>query len=414
MKYIVLVGDGMSDYPLEELNGRTPLEAAKIPNMTFIAKSGCVGRARTIPRGMAPASDVANLAILGYDPVKYYTGRGPLEAANMGIELKRDDVAFRCNLVTASDGILSDYSAGHITSKEAEILIKFLDEKLGTDSIKFYPGVSYRHLVVIKIKRPFRIEGGEKLNLTSGDFMKTECTPPHNIIGKKISKNLPNGNAAPLLIKLMNDSRPALARHEINKVRIDLKENPANMIWLWGQGTRPDIPAFHERFGLRGSVISAVDLVKGIGKLIGMEAIKVPGATGYYDTDYKAKADYAISSLREKDFVYVHVEAPDEAGHNADIRAKITAIENFDKLVVGTILNEFKDAGDVRIMVLPDHATPISVRTHTSDEIPFAVFGKGIEPDQTNVFSERAALATNLVFKSGSSLMEYFIKGKNP
>ena len=401
----------MADYPLEELNGRTPLEASKIPNMTFVAKNGVVGRARTVPKGMTPASDVANLAILGYNPRKYYTGRGPLEAANMGIELGREDVAFRCNLITVSEDTLSDYSSGHITSNEAEILIKSLNEKLGTDSINFYPGISYRHLVTIKTKHPFGIEGERRLNLTPRDFMETDCVPPHNIIGKKILKNLPKGKAAPLLIKLMNNSRPFLERHEINKVRVDLKDNPANMIWLWGQGTRPTMPSFYERFGVRGSVISAVDLLKGIGKIIGLDPIDVPGATGYYDTDYKAKAEYALDSLKEKDFVFVHVEAPDEAGHNGDIRAKIAAIENFDRLVVGTVLDEFKNRDDFRIMVLPDHATPISVRTHTSDEIPFAIYGKDMVPDQTSVYSERAALAAKLKFRSGSALMEYFIKG---
>jgi len=411
MKYIVLVGDGMSDYPLEELNGRTPLEASKIPNMNFIAKNGLSGRARTIPKGMTPASDVANLAIIGYDPKKYYTGRGPLEAANMGIELGKDNVAFRCNLVTASEDTLSDYSSGHITTKEAEILINFLNEKLGTESVSFHPGVSYRHLVVIKTKHPFDVGEDKKLNLTLKDFMNAECQPPHNIIGKKVSKNMPKGKAAALLVKLMKDSMPLLARHEINKVRVDLKENPASMIWLWGQGTKPRMPLFKERFGMNGAVISAVDLVKGIGKLIGLEAIEVPGATGYYDTDYKAKADYAIRSLEKEDFVYIHVEAPDEAGHNGDIRAKITAIENFDHLVVGTILNEFKERDDFRVIVLPDHATPVSVRTHTSDEIPFSIYGKGIDADQITVYSERAALASKLIFKSGSDLMEYFIKG---
>ena len=413
MKYIVLVGDGMADYPLDELNGRTPLEVAKIPNMTYIAKNGLVARARTVPKGMAPASDVANLAILGYDPRKYYSGRAPLEAANIGVELEKDDIAFRCNLVTVSNETMSDYSSGHITTKEATVLINFLNKKLGNNSIKFYPGMSYRHLLVMKTKSPFDV-GGNMLNLTQRDFMKLECTPPHNITGKLITKSLPKGKASPLLIKLMDESRPLLTKHEINKVRIDLKENPATMIWLWGQGTKPDMPSFQEKFGLNGFVISAVDLVKGIGKTIGLETIEVPGATGYYDTDYKAKADYALLALEEKDFVYVHVEAPDEAGHNGDLRAKITAIENFDKLVVGTVLKALKDKPDSKIMVLPDHATPVSLRTHTSDEVPLAIYGTGIEADQVNVFSERAALASKLIFKSGDTLMDYFIKGKTP
>jgi len=412
MKYIILIGDGMSDYPLEALNDRTPLEAAKIPNMTYLAKNGKIGRALSVPKGMMPASDVANLSILGYNPKKYYTGRAPLEAANIGVELASEEVAFRCNLVTAAEEKLSDYSAGHITTKEAEILINFLDEKLGTESIKFYPGQSYRHLMVVKTKHPFDIGEEGKLNITLQDFMKTDCVPPHNIIGKKIAKNLPKGKSAALLVKLMNESKPFLEQHEINKVRIDLKENPGNMIWLWGQGTKPTMPSFKDKFGITGSVISAVNLVKGIGKTIGLEVIEVPGATGYYDTDYKAKAEYALLSLEEKDFVYVHVEAPDEAGHNGDIRAKITAIENFDKLVVGTILKELKGKDDYRIMVLPDHPTPLSVRTHTSEEVPFAIYGSGIEPDQIAVYSERSALASKLIFRSGEDLMEYFIRGE--
>lgn len=412
MKYIVLIGDGMSDYPLDELNGRTPLEVAKIPNMTYIAENGIVCRAITVPRGMTPASDIANLSIIGYNPKQYYTGRGPLEAANIGVDLDKDDVAFRCNVVTVGKDHMADYSAGHITSKEAEVLIKYLDEKLGSKWARFYPGVSYRHLLVIRTKYLGQ-EGAKAGALTASDLMETDCIPPHNIIGEKISKNLPKGKGRDLLVRLMEKSKPLLEEHELNRVRVDLKENPANMIWLWGQGTKPNMPKFEDKFGVKGAVISAVDLVKGIGKIIGLDAIYVPGATGYYDTDYKAKADYAIKSLEEGDFVYVHVEAPDEAGHNGDIRAKITAIENFDKLVVGTILDEFKNSGkDFKILVMPDHSTPISVRTHTSDAVPLAIFGSGIEKDDVKVFTENAARASKISFSNGFDVMEYFIKGK--
>ena len=408
MKYIVLVGDGMADYPLDELNGRTPLEASKIPNMTYIAQHGVVGRATTVPRGMYPASDVANLSIIGYNPKKYYTGRGPLEAANMGIELSKDDIAFRCNLITVADNAMADYSSGHITSREAEVLIRHLDEKLGSKWAHFYAGVSYRHLLVIKTN--YLKKEGEKGALTPSDFMATDCVPPHNILNEKILKHMPKGKAKEILIKLMDDARPLLEAHELNKVRVDLKENPANMIWLWGQGTRPTMPKFSEKFGVEGSVISAVDLVKGIGKIIGLEPINVPGATGYYDTDYKAKAEYALRSLEKKDFVFVHVEAPDEAGHNGEIRQKIAAIENFDKLVVGTILKEYKDSGrDFRVLVMPDHATPISLRTHTSDAVPLTMFGKGIEPDEVKVYSESAARASKLSFRNGFDIMGHFI-----
>lgn len=401
MKYIVLVGDGMGDRPLKELEGKTPLEVARIPNMDLCAKKGTVGNAVTIPESLAPASDVANLALLGYDPIKYYKGRGPLEAANMGVTLKEGDIAFRCNLVTVSDDRMADYSAGHISNKEAHNLIKFIDKKLGSEAIRFYPGISYRHLAVINFK---------KTNLKEEDLIKTVCTPPHDILDRPIARYLPHGVASGLLTDLMLKSKKILSSHDINKVRVDLGENPANMIWLWGQGSMPDMPSFYEKFKLHGSIISAVDLIKGIGKIIGLEPIDVPGATGYYDTDYLAKARYALDSLKKKDFVFVHVEAPDEAGHNGDIRAKITAIENFDRLVVGTILNSFKKSKeDFKVLVLPDHATPISVRTHTRDPIPFAIYGTGIEKDNVTAFNESAARKSKLFLDKGHRILETFL-----
>lgn len=399
MKYIVLIGDGMADYPIKKLGGKTPLEVAKIPNMNYIAKNGKVGMARTIPAGFSPASDVANLSILGYDPTKYYSGRGPLEAANMGIELGPDDIAFRCNLVTVDEEKMVDYSAGHITSKEASALIKYLDKRLGSEKIRFYPGVSYRHLVVVCDKS------------LKGALLKTNCVPPHDITGWKIKEHLPKGEGAQFLIRVMEDSKSYLAKHEVNKVRIDLNENPANMIWLWGQGVLTNMPKFKDKFGVSGSVISAVDLIKGIGKIIGLSVIKVPGATGYYDTNYQGKAEYALNSLKKKDFVFVHVEAPDEAGHNGDLRAKIGAIENFDRFVVGTILNRFKKLKNFRIMVMPDHVTPVSVRTHTEEPVPFAIYGKDIEPDEALIYSEASAKNSKFVFERGHELIEYLIKG---
>jgi len=403
MKYIIILADGMSDYPIEELGGRTPLESSKIPNMTFMAKNGKVGLASTIPRGMTPASDVANLAILGYDPAKHYSGRGPLEAANMQVELGEDDVTFRCNLVTEDKGKLTDYSSGHITTKEASVLINEVDKKLGSDAVKFYAGVSYRHLMVVKNGRHFDVDGKKV------DLSKVEYMPPHDIVGQKITGNLPKKKGSEFLRKLMNDSKEVLSKHDVNKVRVDLKENPGNMIWLWGQGTKPALPSFEKKYGVTGSIISAVDLVNGIGRLIGLEVIKVPGATGYYDTNYKGKGDYALDSLEKRDFVFVHVEAPDEAGHNKDIRAKIAAIESIDKFIVGPALERFKGK-DVRIMALPDHATPISVGSHTNDPIPFVVYGKGIVPDSIMVFSETSAKSSHLAFKSGWQLMEFFMK----
>lgn len=400
-KYIVLVGDGMADYPIEQLDMRTPLEAASTPNMDFIAQHGLLGQAKTIPDKMTPASDVANLSILGYDPKKYYSGRGPLEAANLGVELEDDDVAFRCNLITASADTLLDYSAGHIKTAEAEKLIKFIDKKLGSNKARFYHGVSYRHLLLFK--------RGSELKLQN-----LKCLAPHDIAGQSINKNLPKGDNADLIIKLMQDSREILATHEINQVRLDLKENPANMIWLWGQGVKPSMPKFMDKFGLKGSVISAVDLLKGLGHILGLNVINVPGATGYYDTNYEGKARAAIKSLKDNDFVFVHVEAPDEAGHNGDLREKLTAIERFDQFIVGAFLEYSKTNSDLRIMVLPDHPTPLSLKTHTADAIPFAVYGKDVEAKNFLNYSEKEAQKSDLFFENGYELMEYFLKRRDP
>ncbi len=399
MKYIVLVGDGMADYPIKELDGRTPLEVARTPNMDFIASHGTLGRVKTIPDKMTPGSDVANVSIFGYNPKEVYTGRGPLEAANLGIELKEGDVAFRCNLVTVSQGKLLDYSSGHISSEEAGILIESIDKSLGTERIKFYPGVSYRHLALFK--------GGAGQGLES-----VQCKAPHDISGQEVNKNLPRGENADILIDLMQRSCGVLENHEINLVRIDLKENPANMIWLWGQGKRPAMQRFIDKYGLTGSVISAVDLIKGLGRILGLEVINVPGATGYYDTDYEAKAKAALKSLKSKDFVFVHVEAPDEAGHNGDLREKITAIERFDQLVVGTILEGSKRNHNFRILVMPDHATPVSVRTHVADAVLFGIYGQGVAAGNFAKYCEKESEKSSLYFDKGHELMDYFIKGE--
>jgi len=397
MKYVVLVCDGMADYPVKEIGERTPLEVARTPNMDFIAKHGRLGRVRTVPPGFTPGSDIAQITIFGYDPKKYYTGRGPLEAANLGVALEDDDVAFRCNLITASGDILKDYSAGHISSQEAKIIIGFIDQALGTDRIKFYPGISYRHLMVIKRGAEERLD-------------KVICKPPHDITGKSISKNFPRGDGAEMLINLMEESRRILDKHEINLVRLDLKENPANMIWIWGQGKRPNMESFNDKYGIKGSVISAVDLIKGLGKLLGLKVIDVPGATGYYDTNYEGKAQAALKALEYNDFVFVHLEAADEAGHNGDLREKITAIERFDQLILGKILNEFKHKKNFRIMVLPDHATPVALKTHVADPVPFGIFGQNIIARGFLEYSEKEALKSELYFDKGDELMGYFIK----
>ncbi|MFA5337070.1 MAG: cofactor-independent phosphoglycerate mutase [Candidatus Omnitrophota bacterium] len=395
MKYIFIVPDGAADYPSEILGGKTPLEAADKPFMNQLAKEGVLGRVKTVPSGFQPASDVANLSLLGYEPQKYYAGRGPLEAANFGVDLSEDDLAFRCNLISESEGKLLDYSAGHISDREAGILIEYLDKNLGTEDIKFYAGKSYRHLMVYK--------NGAKLLLDKLNFFA-----PHDIMGRGVKKYLPSGRGSENIITLMNRSRELLKDHEINKVRIDLGENPANMIWLWGAGRKIAIPAFKEKFGISGAVISAVDLINGIGKIIGLKIIKVEGANAYYDTNYKGKAEAAIEALNDCDFVFIHIEATDEAGHNNDLRMKITCIERIDKLIVGTIVEKMKGK-DYRIMISPDHPTPVSRRTHTDEPVPFVLAGAGITGQNFSSYCEAEAANSSLYFASGPDLMNYFL-----
>ena len=397
MKYIVIVPDGMADHPLKELGGKTPLQAARTTNLDFLAKNGTTGMVKTIPSGMTPGSDVGNMSLLGYDPKKYLAGRAALEAASMNLDLKADEVAFRCNLVTVFDNKMEDYSAGHIKNKESHTLIADLNKALSSPEVRFIEGKSYRNLAIIKTNDP-------------KSFLKVKTPPPHDILGKDIKSYLPKGSQGNIILDLMQRSREVLENHNINQVRIDLKENPANMIWLWGQGVKPVLPSFQEKYGLKGGIISAVDLVNGIGKIIGLEIISVPGITGYYDTNYLGKAQYALESLKKNDFVFVHIEAPDEAGHNGDIRAKVEAIEQIDKHIVGTILNHFNEFDDVRIMVLPDHETPIELRTHTDEPVGFVVWGKGIPHDGSNAFSEAETKTKSLVFESGENLMEFFTK----
>lgn len=379
----------MADYPIPELGDLTPLQAANIPNMDFIAKHGKCGVAKTIPENMPAGSDVANLSIMGYNPTKYYSGRGSLEAASMGITLEKDEIAFRCNLIYEKDGAIADYSAGHISSDEARGLIEAVDKELGNHG-KFHAGVSYRHLLVMN--------KGEK----------AQCTPPHDVIGQSVEDCLPRGEDAEMLIALIKASRPILEKHEINMKRKKDGKNIANLIWPWGQGKAPNMPRFAELFGVSGSIISAVDLLKGIGKYAGLDTINVPGATGYLDTNFSGKAAYALKSLNTHDFVLVHVEAPDEAGHMGNIEAKIKAIEDFDEKVVGAMLNEV--AGDYRIMVLPDHPTPISVRTHTREPVPFAIYSSTKSTDYVDRFDEAAAKEGIFGFVEGHRLMNLLIK----
>jgi 2,3-bisphosphoglycerate-independent phosphoglycerate mutase len=408
MKYIILLGDGMADRPHADLGGKTCLQAARTPNMDLLASRGQVGMVRTVPEGFPPGSDVANLTVMGYDPRKYYTGRSPLEAASIGVELGPDDVAFRCNLVTlrltggksAVSGkgrraIMEDFSAGHITTQEARILIEEIDSKLGSEHLRFYPGVSYRHLMVWK--------GGKD---------KIECTPPHDIQDKDILDYLPRGEGDDVINALIEASTELLLAHPVNKARQENGKRMANSIWLWGQGRRPSMPTFKEKFGIEGSMISAVDLTKGIGIYAGFEVINVPGATGWLDTNYVGKAEHALFSLKTKDIVYVHVEAPDEAGHTGDLKNKLKAIEDFDEFVVGNIMHGMKQFDEYRILVLPDHPTPIELRTHSNDPVPFIIYDNTKERQGGPVsYDEQIASRKDALFvQEGHLLMELFLK----
>jgi len=400
MKYIILLGDGMADYPLPELNNRTPLQAAQTRWMDTIARRGTLGMVQTIPAGLVPGSDIANLNILGYDPTRYLTGRAVYEAASSGVKLDSHDVAFRCNLVTFNDtdsaSTMEDYSAGHITTPEASAIISELDQELGSDTMRFYPGISYRHLMVWK-----------------NGAVGIETTPPHDISGKNISSYLPQGNESEKIKQVMTDARAILAASLTNKERIAASKPPANAIWLWGQGSPINLPSFREKYGLTGSVISAVDLIKGIGISSGLNSVNVPGATGYLDTNYLGKAEYALKELATKDFVFLHVEAPDEAAHSGDLQNKIQAIEDFDSKVVNTVLEGLEQFGEYKVMVLPDHRTPISKKTHTSEPVPFAFYSSKQTSEEEHKspssFNEEDAEKTGVFVKEGYRLIDLFI-----
>ena len=387
MKYVILVGDGMADRPVEALQGRTPLAAAFTPNMdSLVSTGGWCGAAYTLPENLPAGSDVANLSILGYDPERYYTGRAPLEAASMGIELKDTDVAFRCNLVTLGrreDGkrYMEDYSAGQISQDEGRQLIRHLNDHLrdkmrgvlcdGAD-FRFYPGVSYRNLLL--------------WNALTPDMTASGCTPPHDITGKGIDEWLPRGEGAGALILnvMIESSWEMLEDHPINRKRVAEGKKPANSIWLWGQGKKPALPRFSGAYGIPGAMISAVDLTRGLAGLAGLDVINVPGATGYIDTNYAGKAQYALKSLEEgADLVYVHVEAPDEASHEGSLEHKIKAIEDFDALIVGAIMKGMREKGKeknferFRVLLMPDHATPLALRTHSREPVPFVIWDSG-------------------------------------
>ena len=391
MKYALLVGDGMADWPVPELNNRTPLECAQTPNMDRIAATGTIGMVSTIPSGMQPGSDVANLALLGYDPARYYSGRAPFEAASMGIQLAESETAFRCNLVTIENETMVDYSAGHITTSEAHRIIRELQEYLTSESTRFYPGVSYRHLMISR-------------NFPDG----ASCTPPHDITGKLIQSYLPQGNGSGFLLDLMRRGHEALLKSPVNEERRAEGKSPVTDIWLWGQGRSLTLPTLAQRYGLNGSVISAVDLVRGLGVLAGLKIRMVEGATGYLGTNYAGKMAAAKAALEAEDFVYLHVEAPDETGHEGIAEKKIRAIEEFDRHIVGEMLLYQEEIGNLRVLVAPDHATPLAIKTHSSEPVPFAICGPGFSAGKPAVFSEAAMRHCPPI--TGPELFDRFVK----
>lgn len=403
MKYVILQGDGMADYPIEGLGGKSPLEAAATPHMDWLASHGVFGLAHTIPDGFPPGSDVGNMSILGYDPALYHTGRSPLEAASMGVALGPEDIAFRCNLVTlksdADGAVMEDFTAGHISSEEAAEIVRDLNVHLGGDTIEFHPGVSYRHLMVWR--------GGE-------DGMAT--TPPHDITDQRVASYLPQGKGSERLQGLMDSSQTLLARHPINKKREEKGKRSATSIWLWGQGRAPTLPSLRERFGINGGVISAVDIINGLGVYAGLERIPVPGITGFFDTNYKGKGEYGLSALEEKDLVFIHVEAPDEAGHMGDVEKKIKAIEEFDEKVVGTLLSGMERWRDWRLLLLPDHPTPIALKTHVAEPVPFVLASSGDKKEKHKGFgfNENDAKKTGIVVRQAFKLIEALIEGRTP
>lgn len=395
MKYVVIIGDGMADYPLKELYNKTPLQASVIPNMDYIASNGVSGFLKTVPDNMEPGSDVANLSIMGYDPNEYYTGRGPLEAASIGADLQKGEVAFRCNFITEKEGKLTDFNANHISTTESKELINALNQEFGEIG-KFYLGVSYRHLFVFNNERSATLKS---------------C-PPHDIVGEDIEESLLkpyDDKNAILLNKIMKESQELLENHPVNQKRVKSGKNPANMIWLWGQGVKPEMPSFSSKYGLKGATITGVDLIKGIGIYLGLTNINVPGATGYFDTDYNQKAEYALNALEDHDLIFVHVEAPDEAGHAGDIEEKIRAIESIDYKIVGKLLDELPKFDDYAISVLPDHATPIYVKTHTMEPIPYAMCSTGGIKDETSQYNEVSVKRGSRSTIDGHKFMNNFL-----
>ena len=402
MKYLVLLLDGMADLPLKELDNKTPMEKAFKPNIDALAKEAEVGLIKTVPVGYKPGSDVANLSAMGFNPKECYTGRSPLEAASMGIDLKDTDVCLRCNLVTLSDEkdycdkTMVDYCGGDIKTEEATVLINYINEKLGTEKYRFYAGVSYRHCLVI----------------SDGTTDLGTLTPPHDISGKCIKTHLSDSINAKPLIDMMKKSYDLLMEHPINKERIKKGLRPANSLWFWGEGKKPQISNFYNLHHKTGAVISAVDLLKGIGKLSGMEVPEVKGATGYIDSDFSAKEKCAEELFKTTDMVYIHMEAPDECGHRGEIENKVKAIEIIDKKVVGPIINYLKNSEDFRVLVMPDHPTPLSTKTHSSEPVPYLIFDSRKKQAGVSSINEKTAKETGHYVENGYEIMAKLLEEK--
>ena len=404
MKHVVFLGDGMADYPVPELGEKTPLEASEHPAMDEIAKHGILGLTKTVPQGMAAGSDVANIAVLGFDPAACYTGRSPLEAVSMGVALKEDDMAFRCNLVTLSgdldSGIMEDYSAGEISNEEAVELIRVMQDHFDGEKCHFYPGISYRHCLVL--------HGAEDAGA---------CTPPHDILGKPAFEHLPKGSNRELMLEMIRYSNEVFPNHPVNLGRVARGLRPANSVWFWGGGRRPAMEKFENKYGVKGAVVAAVDLLKGIGLAAGMEAPVVPGATGGLHTDFAAKGRAAIQALSEGcDFVYIHVESPDECGHQGLPKEKVWSIGEFDRFVVAPVMEWLKGCGEpYSVLLMPDHPTPVALRTHVADPIPFAMLcSEALKEHPNRRFTEACAKQTGCFVPAAHTLMGTLIAGQLP
>ncbi len=401
MKYVIIIPDGCADESQTELDGKTPLEAAVTPAMDQIAANGIVGRANHTPAHLPAGSSVANMSLLGYDPIKNYTGRAPLEAAAQGIELGEHDWCIRCNLVTVAEQTMTSFTAGHISSPDAKELLKTAQDNCTNSQMEFIPGVSYRNLLMFRgtpdNPAPFSNE--------------TRATPPHDLSDKSVAEDFPRGPGSNLLCDLMNQSTDWFSEHPVNHARQGNDQLTATNIWLWGLGQRPNLTAFSQLHGINGAMITAVDLLRGLAALIGWDRIEVPGATGYTDTDYAAKGKFAIEALEKYDLVCIHVEAPDESSHEGDLQKKITSIEEIDKSIVGPVLEHLQATGEeFRILVTPDHPTYLSTKTHTHGNVPFTICGTGISADQFEKYNETNAEASELEMLNGWELMPFFLK----